>query len=184
MTDDEIVKICQKNEYLIVYVVKKYECLFYTYEFVDLYHEARLAVVIGMKKYDSTKNVKISTFVYQLVEFQMIKLLRRQKAQKRNMQNFLTFEHSLAENLTFHDVIVSPYDLEAEASAKQMQEKLEELMQTVLSEFEYQIYYEYCYKMDLDHLAEKYNMPRRKLQNKISYIRRKLRKNAKKKNLI
>ncbi len=179
-----IVEICKKHEYLIVHIVKKYEQLFYTYEFIDLYQEARMAIMLGMEKYDATKNVKISTFVYQLVEYHMIKLLRMQKAQKRDMKNYLTFEHSLTDNLTFHDVIIDPYNVEEEVKASQLEEKLNELMKQILSTEEYQIYYDYCYNLSLEELVEKYCIPRRKMQNKISYIRRKLAKNAKKKNLI
>ncbi len=178
-----IVEICKENEYLIVHIVKKYEKLFYTYEFIDLYQEARMAIMIGMDKYDATKKVKISTFVYQLVEYHMIKLLRMQKAQKRDMKNYMTFEHSLTDNLTFHDIIIDPYSLEEEVKANQLQEKLNELMKQVLSAEEYQIYYDYCYNMSLEELVNKYNVPRRKMQNKISYIRRKLAKNAKKKKI-
>lgn len=180
----DVVKICNENEYLIVHIVKKYEKLFNTYEFIDLYQEARIAIIIGMKKYDPTRNVKISTFVYQLVEYQMIKLLRMQKAQKRDMKNYLTFEHALTENLTFHDVIVDQSNHEEELIAKHLECNLQKLMKKVLKDDEYKLYNEYCYYYSLDELVVRHQLSRRKLQNKISYIRRKLVKNTKKKNLI
>lgn len=154
------------------------------YDFEDLKSEAFIELYQSLHCYNTDSKATFSTYVYSRIKHRFIKLIRQNKAQKRDMGNYTTLETNVGyTNLTFESIVAdsSPnlYELFGTVEYEDALERIKKL----LPPNELEMYLYYLQVGDVNLCAKKYDMEFSICKNKIAYIRRKIRKNRKKKQL-
>lgn len=172
-------EILKESEYLVLHLINKYSPLIQTLESTDLKSEARMIIMYAIKNFDENRNAKFTTYLYRILEYHFIKIVRNQRTQKRNMKSFSFFEDQINDKgFTFHDVI-SEGDTEDEMYDNYRVDTMLDYVERILSKEEFNLYKRYIYGESVQELARTEDTKYETMRNKMSYIRRKIKEGKK-----
>jgi RNA polymerase sigma factor (sigma-70 family) len=180
-SEEKLEVILEENRNLIHSLANKFKVSIFDYDFFDLVQEGMCEAIDAIKKYDITSEATFSTYLYTRVKYRFIKIVRRNKAQKRDIGNYITLESRINHsNLTYESCVSDTSSNIYANKASDIHEDLIYLLREFLNEDEIKFYILYINTGDTNYLAEKYNMSVNSTKNKITSIRRKIRNNRKK----
>ncbi len=156
----------------VVYNVVGYH---YKFDYEVLKNQALLELDQAVFSYDTKAPAEFSTYVYAIMKNSIINTIRKQRAQKRDMGDFSYYESSVGSStFSFAEVIAD----EEEDPIKPFYEAVQtEFIKSTLKEQEYNLYILRLQGMSNAQISEYLNCSRKTVDNKITYIRRKLKKN-------
>lgn len=144
-------------------------------DYHDLHMQALLALDSGIYQYKFDSKAKFSTYIYTIMRNRVINEMRKQNAKKRKIGDYSTFE-SYVGNTTF------TYDEIIAAEGIDPLDKYDTLLQSefinmVLKEEESDLYHAYINGNSYKEIARSHDLSESKIRNKITYTKRKLKKN-------
>lgn len=149
------------------------------YEFDDLYFEGILEALRAVEDYQEDKNTKLSTYVYTRVNYRMIYLIRREKAQKRDDSRNINLDMVLSDGATgvYSMDVKSEDNFEESLILEDFKRRFREQAEEILNSEEYKYIEMYLKGYKVEEIAEKTGLTNRQISNKMYYIKRKLRNN-------
>lgn len=147
------------------------------YDREDLVLEGILEGVKSLELYDGTRGVKMSTYVYSSIKYRLFYLMRLSQAQKRRPEKKIPFEGMLLSesSATYGDYLSVEATQEEEYMLKELKEDIYNKMDSILNKEEIEILKALSNGYKASEIAKDMNVETRKLTNRISYIRRKMR---------
>jgi len=157
-------------------IAVKYVCSIRDLEVEDIQQELLMEVPRLILEFDVEKDVKFSTYMYAVMNNKALKIIRKERAQKRNPGRLYYLETPIrGTGLKYENVLSDSTDLEYECELEEQKRINDEFLSTVLKEEELVLYLDHVEGMSLKEMSEKYNIEKNKIRNKINYIKRKLR---------
>ena len=170
-------KICYELKPIVVSISKKFVDSLRDYEEVDIQQELLMEVPKIIDTYNLDSEAKFTTYAYRVFYNKVLKLIRREKALKRNPGAVAYLENGIGRSeLTYEEVLCDNTDIEYQAIKREKIEKNRAFLETVLSETEMAVYEDYLLGMKLADIAKKHNIGSTRTRNKINYTKSKLRK--------
>lgn len=180
-SEEKLEAILEENRSLIHSLANKFKVSIFNYDFFDLVQEGMCEAIEAIKNYDTNSEAAFSTYLYTRVKYRFIKIVRRNKAQKRDIGNYITLESKINHsNLTYESCVSDTASNIYANKASDVHEDLIYLLREFLDEDEINFYILYINTGDITYLANKYDMSVKSTKNKITSIRRKIRNNRKK----
>lgn len=180
-SEEKLAVILEENRNLIHSLANKFKVSIFNYDFFDLVQEGMCEAIEAIKNYDVKSEASFSTYLYTRVKYRFIKIVRHNKAQKRDIGNYVTLESQINHSNLTYENLVSDTNSDIYASkASDVHEDLIYLLRKFLDEDEIDFYILYINTGDINYLANKYSMSVSGTKNKVTSIRRKIRNNRKK----
>lgn len=170
ITKVEFENVLIANMKIFYFLARKYLVSFQEYDITDLVHEQVIACYQAFEKYNSESN--IGTFLYAVSENHLRNLYRRNNRLKRMPNSLIYTDLEKLEYLSLNDF---PFYAEYQAIVCEELSYIESIAPDILSEFEYTIYREVIKgnRKPIDVAAEM-GIPKRKVENAVNRLRRKL----------
>jgi len=170
-------KICYELKPIVVSISNKFVNSLRDYEDIDVQQELLMEVPKIVDSYDFDSNAKFTTYAYRVFYNKVLKLIRTEKAQKRNPGVLAYLENKIgSSDLTYEEILCDNTDIEYQAMKKEKKEKNVSFLKSVLNDKEIVIYEDYLAGMTLSDIANKHKIDRVKTRNKINYTKSKLKK--------
>lgn len=172
---DQLIK---KYRPLAGHVVSKYMGNFDRLEREDLVIECLLMIEKCVHTYNLDGVASFNTFVYIAMRNKIFNLKRAYNAKKRDAGKFFYFESVVTNtNLSYHDIICDEATQEYEYISKEREIEIYNFLSNVLKPLECDLYFAYINGKKVSALSVEFDLPKEKVRNKITYIKRKLRQN-------
>ena len=168
---NDITDIVNRNLNLVPYVMKKLGVLNKYDDYVDI---GWIGLVVGCKKYDSSKDVKESTFLCDYIKYYILNQLFYERRQMRNNNDveILSFDMQVIEDESFYDCIPCDFDLEYEFNVSFILQEVNNVLM-----FDMKKHHGSLNHVDVvKDIASKYNVSRETVQDIRQKFRKKLRK--------
>lgn len=182
--NSDITEMVTRNLNLVPYVMKVLGVLNKYDDYIDI---GWIGLVAGCRKYDSSKDVKESTFLCDYIKYYILNQLLYERRQMRNNNDIeiVSFDMQVIEDESFYDCIPSDFNLESEFNVSFILQEINNVLTLDMKKHHgslnhvdvvKDIFGIGVEKMAIKDIALKYNVSRETIQNVRDKFRKKLRK--------
>ena len=150
--------IFMQEERQIKYIIKT----FHHMEYEDLYQVACIGLLKAIKSYDTSKNIKFNSYMYNVVKNEILMTLRNNNTMKNSNMEEVSTEAQTTDDLTVMDTLKSDVNIEDEYLIKEEYRELYELIDKYYSknEMKRNVMYALLREEKQMDVAEKYGISR------------------------
>lgn len=135
---------------------------FHHMEYEDLYQVACIGLLKAIKSYDTSKNIKFNSYMYNVVKNEILMTLRNNNTMKNSNMEEVSTEAQTTDDLTVMDTLKSDVNIEDEYLVKEEYRELYELIDKYYSknEMKRNVMYALLREEKQMDVAEKYGISR------------------------
>ena len=135
---------------------------FHHMEYEDLYQVACIGLLKAIKSYDTSKNIKFNSYMYNVVKNEILMTLRNNNTMKNSNMEEISTEAQTTDDLTVMDTLKSDINIEDEYLVKEEYRELYELIDKYYSknEMKKNVMYALLREEKQIDVAEKYGISR------------------------
>lgn len=135
---------------------------FHHMEYEDLYQVACIGLLKAIKSYDTSKNIKFNSYMYNVVKNEILMTLRNNNTMKNSNMEEVSTEAQTTDDLTVMDTLKSDVNIEDEYLVKEEYRELYELIDKYYSknEMKKNVMYALLREEKQIDVAEKYGISR------------------------
>ena len=135
---------------------------FHHMEYEDLYQVACIGLLKAIKSYDTSKNIKFNSYMYNVVKNEILMTLRNNNTMKNSNMEEVSTEAQTTDDLTVMDTLKSDVNIEDEYLIKEEYKELYELIDKYYSknEMKRNVMYALLREEKQIDVAEKYGISR------------------------
>ena len=135
---------------------------FHHMEYEDLYQVACIGLLKAIKSYDTSKNIKFNSYMYNVVKNEILMSLRNNNTMKNSNMEEVSTEAQTTDDLTVMDTLKSDVNIEDEYLVKEEYRELYELIDKYYSknEMKRNVMYALLREEKQMDVAEKYGISR------------------------
>ena len=135
---------------------------FHHMEYEDLYQVACIGLLKAIKSYDTSKNIKFNSYMYNVVKNEILMTLRNNNTMKNSNMEEVSTEAQTTDDLTVMDTLKSDVNIEDEYLVKEEYRELYELIDKYYSknEMKRNVMYALLREEKQIDVAEKYGISR------------------------
>ena len=135
---------------------------FHHMEYEDLYQVACIGLLKAIKSYDTSKNIKFNSYMYNVVKNEILMTLRNNNTMKNSNMEEVSTEAQTTDDLTVMDTLKSDVNIEDEYLIKEEYRELYELIDKYYSknEMKRNVMYALLREEKQIDVAEKYGISR------------------------
>ena len=135
---------------------------FHHMEYEDLYQVACIGLLKAIKSYDTSKNIKFNSYMYNVVKNEILMTLRNNNTMKNSNREEVSTEAQTTDDLTVMDTLKSDVNIEDEYLIKEEYKELYELIDKYYSknEMKRNVMYALLREEKQIDVAEKYGISR------------------------
>ena len=135
---------------------------FHHMEYEDLYQVACIGLLKAIKSYDTSKNIKFNSYMYNVVKNEILMTLRNNNTMKNSNMEEVSTEAQTTDDLTVMDTLKSDVNIEDEYLIKEEYKELYELIDKYYSknEMKKNVMYALLREEKQIDVAEKYGISR------------------------
>ena len=135
---------------------------FHHMEYEDLYQVACIGLLKAIKSYDTSKNIKFNSYMYNVVKNEILMTLRNNNTMKNSNMEEVSTEAQTTDDLTVMDTLKSDVNIEDEYLIKEEYRELYELIDKYYSknEMKKNVMYALLREEKQIDVAEKYGISR------------------------
>ena len=135
---------------------------FHHMEYEDLYQVACIGLLKAIKSYDTSKNIKFNSYMYNVVKNEILMTLRNNNTMKNSNMEEISTEAQTTDDLTVMDTLKSDVNIEDEYLIKEEYKELYELIDKYYSknEMKRNVMYALLREEKQMDVAEKYGISR------------------------
>ena len=135
---------------------------FHHMEYEDLYQVACIGLLKAIKSYDTSKNIKFNSYMYNVVKNEILMSLRNNNTMKNSNMEEVSTEAQTTDDLTVMDTLKSDVNIEDEYLVKEEYRELYELIDKYYSknEMKRNVMYALLREEKQIDVAEKYGISR------------------------
>ena len=135
---------------------------FHHMEYEDLYQVACIGLLKAIKSYDTSKNIKFNSYMYNVVKNEILMTLRNNNTMKNSNMEEISTEAQTTDDLTVMDTLKSDINIEDEYLVKEEYRELYELIDKYYSknEMKRNVMYALLREEKQMDVAEKYGISR------------------------
>ena len=135
---------------------------FHHMEYEDLYQVACIGLLKAIKSYDTSKNIKFNSYMYNVVKNEILMTLRNNNTMKNSNMEEVSTEAQTTDDLTVMDTLKSDINIEDEYLVKEEYRELYELIDKYYSknEMKRNVMYALLREEKQIDVAEKYGISR------------------------
>lgn len=135
---------------------------FHHMEYEDLYQVACIGLLKAIKSYDTSKNIKFNSYMYNVVKNEILMSLRNNNTMKNSNMEEVSTEAQTTDDLTVMDTLKSDVNIEDEYLIKEEYRELYELIDKYYSknEMKKNVMYALLREEKQINVAEKYGISR------------------------
>lgn len=135
---------------------------FHHMEYEDLYQVACIGLLKAIKSYDTSKNIKFNSYMYNVVKNEILMSLRNNNTMKNSNMEEVSTEAQTTDDLTVMDTLKSDVNIEDEYLIKEEYKELYELIDKYYSknEMKRNVMYALLREEKQIDVAEKYGISR------------------------
>ena len=135
---------------------------FHHMEYEDLYQVACIGLLKAIKSYDTSKNIKFNSYMYNVVKNEILMTLRNNNTMKNSNMEEVSTEAQTTDDLTVMDTLKSDVNIEDEYLIKEEYRELYELIDKYYSknEMKRNVMYALLREEKQMDVAEKYGISR------------------------
>lgn len=135
---------------------------FHHMEYEDLYQVACIGLLKAIKSYDTSKNIKFNSYMYNVVKNEILMSLRNNNTMKNSNMEEISTEAQTTDDLTVMDTLKSDVNIEDEYLIKEEYKELYELIDKYYSknEMKKNVMYALLREEKQIDVAEKYGISR------------------------
>lgn len=135
---------------------------FHHMEYEDLYQVACIGLLKAIKSYDTSKNIKFNSYMYNVVKNEILMSLRNNNTMKNSNMEEVSTEAQTTDDLTVMDTLKSDINIEDEYLVKEEYRELYELIDKYYSknEMKKNVMYALLREEKQIDVAEKYGISR------------------------
>ena len=135
---------------------------FHHMEYEDLYQVACIGLLKAIKSYDTSKNIKFNSYMYNVVKNEILMTLRNNNTMKNSNMEEVSTEAQTTDDLTVMDTLKSDVNIEDEYLVKEEYRELYELIDKYYSknEMKKNVMYALLREEKQMDVAEKYGISR------------------------
>ena len=135
---------------------------FHHMEYEDLYQVACIGLLKAIKSYDTSKNIKFNSYMYNVVKNEILMSLRNNNTMKNSNMEEVSTEAQTTDDLTVMDTLKSDINIEDEYLVKEEYRELYELIDKYYSknEMKRNVMYALLREEKQMDVAEKYGISR------------------------
>ena len=135
---------------------------FHHMEYEDLYQVACIGLLKAIKSYDTSKNIKFNSYMYNVVKNEILMTLRNNNTMKNSNMEEVSTEAQTTDDLTVMDTLKSDINIEDEYLVKEEYRELYELIDKYYSknEMKRNVMYALLREEKQMDVAEKYGISR------------------------
>ena len=135
---------------------------FHHMEYEDLYQVACIGLLKAIKSYDTSKNIKFNSYMYNVVKNEILMTLRNNNTMKNSNMEEVSTEAQTTDDLTVMDTLKSDINIEDEYLVKEEYRELYELIDKYYSknEMKKNVMYALLREEKQIDVAEKYGISR------------------------
>ena len=135
---------------------------FHHLEYEDLYQVACIGLLKAIKSYDTSKNIKFNSYMYNVVKNEILMTLRNNNTMKNSNMEEVSTEAQTTDDLTVMDTLKSDINIEDEYLVKEEYRELYELIDKYYSknEMKRNVMYALLREEKQIDVAEKYGISR------------------------
>lgn len=172
-------KIIKKYKEMCYHLINNYYNVTWEFDKVDYYQMIVMKYPSWIMKFDETKNISFSTYMYSCTKNYLLNLIRKENVQKRKVENKVYFESCFnGTNGVYADIIRDESDFENTYLQDQKYSEYKKIIKTILGE-DTEIYLLNLEGHSIKEIAKIINLDEKKVRHKLAYQKQKIRKNKK-----
>lgn len=178
--DETLEKIKQKYYPMFCYMLNKYKTPNVVYDECYLRSHLNQVLYISLEKFDfKNSEVSFNVYLFGKMRDEMIRILKMMYAKKRYSKNVVYYESPVNYSMCYGDFLKDDPDVEYQVELKESFSYSIKWIKKFLKAEEYKLYMLYINGNNYGQIDAMYKWEKGKAKNKLSYIRKKLRIQAK-----